>query len=539
MAPKVSIVTCSHDRPAFLRAAIESVRAQTDPDWEHLIYDDASTNADVRDVLEWAKHDPRVRIWRSSENHDQPSAIWNFLMDRAHGKYLTVLDDDNEKLPTFVEAMSRELDADSGLDVVTCGWRVDRVEGGSAENYFLNLSTSEERLRVLSTCDGGAMLYRREAFERAGYFSEAIRTNEDWDWLRRAVHCGKIKNLHEVHSTYRSHGDNRMRRAGALGNDADVAAIRARRLSSMLGVTVAYPPGRRLTRSQTDVCGSVAIALAAIPWVSRGSDLCVVVSPFQMSDAEISKVRDFPRVLSLHMEDPYALVANLARVQFMTRYAETWVCTNDAATLPYYRKVVGDRVIVCPSLSADASLPAVECDRDVDVLLCGYAYPSRRRFVDALLPMLRGLRVILVGDGWGESARRDGVAVMPTQPLSDTYRLHARARAVACLHRARGDCSDGPVEPATVNRGFMEGYSAARVFLDRARPCHALDEGDVVWYAGPGDLAGALRAHLAVPGRDAAADRFSEKCRTIYTYRARLARVLNCVRAPRFLAEIP
>src|SRR5277367_3939329 len=130
MAPKVSIVTCSHNRPQLLRAAIESLRAQTDQDWEHLIYDDASTNKDVPKVLEWAVRDPRVRVWQGLENLDRPSVLWNFMMDRAHGKYLTVLDDDNEKLPTFVEAMSAELDTDPHLSVVTCGWRVDRSEGG-------------------------------------------------------------------------------------------------------------------------------------------------------------------------------------------------------------------------------------------------------------------------------------------------------------------------------------------------------------------------------------------------------------------------
>src|SRR6266850_5022341 len=193
MAPKVSIVTCSHNRPMLLRKAIESLRAQTDPDWEHLIYDDASTDKGVVDVLEWAMHDPRVRVWRGRENLNRPSVLWNYMLDRAHGRYFTVLDDDNMKLPTFVAAMSRVLDEETDIDVVTCGWRVDRPEGGPEGDYFLNLSTSAARLTGLSTCDGGAMLYRRSSFERAGYFSEDLRTNEDWDWLRRAVATGKIK----------------------------------------------------------------------------------------------------------------------------------------------------------------------------------------------------------------------------------------------------------------------------------------------------------------------------------------------------------
>jgi len=536
MAPKVSIVTCSYNRPELMRAAIGSLRAQTDPDWEHLIYDDASTDPRVFEVLEWALTDPRVRVWRGQKNLDQPSVLWNYMLDRAYGRYFTVLDDDNEKLSTFVEAMSRELDSDPGLDVVTCGWRVDRP-GMPDVPYFLNLSTTPERLCDLSTCDGGAMLYRREVFERAGYFSEDQRTNEDWDWLRRAAHAGRVKNLQEVHSTYRSHSDSRMRRADALGNEADVRRVKARPLSTEIGVAAVYPPAARLTQSQRDVCAGVANALSVIPWAKAGKDLCLVVSPFQKSDAEIAaEVQSFSRVLSLHMEDPYALQTNLERVRTMARIAETWVCTNDAATVPHYQEIVGNRVIACPSLGADAAVSVPDSPaRDIDVLFCGYAYPSRRVFMTTLLPRLRWLRVMLVGDGW-EGHACEGVEVLPTQTLAETYRLHARARTVVCLHRTYGDCSDGPVAPATVNRGAMEGFCGPRVFVDRLRPFHAFDEGDVVWYDDPGDLSIKLQTYLALP-EDASA--FAEKCRTVYTYRARLARVINCLRAPRYLAEIP
>lgn len=544
MAPKVSVVTCSHNRPELLRQAVESMRAQTDPDWEHLIYDDASTDPRVREALAWAQEDPRVRVWCDSTNHNQPSALWNFLIDRSYGRYLTVLDDDNMKLPRFVEVMSRELDADPSLGIVTCGWRVDRKDEEPVP-YFLNLTTSAERLAELSTCDGGAMLYRRDLFERVGYFSEEYRTSEDWDWLRRAVHVCKIKNLDEVHATYRSHRDSRMYSAASYGRDDDMKQLKVKPLATHFGVEATHPPHSRLTQSQIDVCQSLSRALAALSWAQSGRDLRLIVSPFQMSSDDIAgAISGFGRVLSLHMEDPYALATNLERVRQMAASVETWVCTNDAATLPHYQAIVGGRVIVCPTLGLDDQHPSshasmLAAPRDIDVLICGYAYPSRKRFIADLLPQLKGLRVVFVGDGWAF----DDVEVHKTQPLAETYRMHARARAVVCMHRVHGDCSDGAVEPANVNRGAMEGACGARVFLDRSRPLHDFDEDDVVWYDNPADLAEKIRAHLAFgAGRtvvDVGAARFAEKCRLNLTYRTRLARVLNCVRTPRYLAEIP
>lgn len=532
MAPKVSVVTCSYNRPELLRKAVESMRAQTDSDWEHLILDDGSTNRDVRAVLEWAAEDSRTKVWASRSNHDRPAMNWNFLLDRALGKYFTVLDDDNEKLPTFVAAMSRELDRDNTLDVVTCGWRVVR-DGLPPVDSHLNLSTTPQELAHLSTCDGGAMLYRRSAFERAGYFSEAIRTSEDWDWLRRAAGLGRVKNLLAVHATYRGYGARRMDRAQSLGCVADGMTVTRRQIAPIFGVELYFPQSERLTQSQKDVCESVERATYQIPWVSRGRDLNIVVAPFQMTEEETAAVSRRGRVLSLHMEDPYALAQNLEHVRRMALSAETWVCTNDVAAVPYYRRLVNDRVIICPLLSADGKTAMAEDERDIDVLFCGYAYPSRKRLMQNLLPQLAGLRVVLVGDGW----EGFGVETLPTQMLPETRALHARARAVVCAHRDGGDCADGPVKPATVNRGFLEGFYGPRVFLDRSRGAHSIDDGDVVWYDDAADLATKLRGYLTNP--DGGAEKFAEKCRIFYTFQTRLARIINCVRSPRFLAEIP
>lgn len=543
MSPKVSVVTCSYNRPALLRGAVESLRRQTDSAWEHLIYDDASTHPGIPEVLRWAEEDPRVRVFRRASNLDRPSVLWNFLRDRDRGRYYTVLDDDNEKLPRFVEAMAGELDADPSLGAVTCGFLV-RAPGQADWEHHHNLRTTPEEVERASTCEGGALLCRRETFEEVGYFSEAIRTNEDWDWVRRAVRSVKIKNLPECLTVYRQHEANRQLRAEALGHSADVALLRQRPRASGLGIRLIYPSPKRLTCSQLDVIGGASRALAAIPWAQEGTDLAVILAPFQVSDEEaVRAVSGCARTLLIHMEDPYALGANLNRVRALVKASpEVWVSTNDRSTVSHYRDFVGDRVILCPSLGADSTVfpvpprpsESVESapQRDIDVLLCGYAYPSRKRFVGELLPLLGGLRVLLVGDGWeGYPAE-----TMPTQGLEATYALHARTRAVVCLHRVHGDCADGPVEPETANRGFMEGALGPRVFLDRSRPHHPYEPGDVVFFHEPGDLAGKLHVYLA---RDPAADRFAEKCRLLYTYRTRLARILNCVRAPRFLAEIP
>lgn len=211
----------------MLRMAIESLRAQTCPDWEHLIYDEGSTDPGVGDVLRWAAEDRRVKVWRGGPNRDRPAMAWNFLLSVAHGRYFSTLDDDNEKLPRFVETMAGELDADPDLGLVTCGFLV-RQAGQPDWEHHHNLRTTPEIVADVSTCEGGAMLIRREAFDKVGPFSEEIRTNEDWEWVRRAAKVLKVKNLPECLAVYRQHAGQRQKRAEELGHSADVARIKGR-----------------------------------------------------------------------------------------------------------------------------------------------------------------------------------------------------------------------------------------------------------------------------------------------------------------------
>lgn len=65
-----------------------------------------------------------------------------------------------------------------------------------------------------------------------------------------------------------------------------------------------------------------------------------------------------------------------------------------------------------------------------------------------------------------------------------------------------------------------------------------MDPGDVVWYDNAEDLGRRLSEYLD-GDNDSAAAAFAWKCRLLYTYQTRIARLLNCTRAPRFLAAIP
>ncbi len=96
--PLVSILTPVYNAARYLPETLASVRAQTFPDWEHLLVDDGSTD-NSRDIAEEAaRGDARIRVLRTSCNSG-PSAARNYGLDFARGRFIAFLDADDLWLP--------------------------------------------------------------------------------------------------------------------------------------------------------------------------------------------------------------------------------------------------------------------------------------------------------------------------------------------------------------------------------------------------------------------------------------------------------
>ncbi len=121
MSPRTDILVtigmCVHNGEAFIRAALDSARAQTHENLEILVYDDGSTDGTLG-VLE-GYHDPRLTVIRGEQKRGL-SYGRNLLRRRARGAYLTWLDADDVYHPDRVECLlghALETGADISCDV--------------------------------------------------------------------------------------------------------------------------------------------------------------------------------------------------------------------------------------------------------------------------------------------------------------------------------------------------------------------------------------------------------------------------------------
>jgi GT2 family glycosyltransferase len=184
----VTVVTAAYNAEPFLAATLQSVRAQTFTDFEHLVIDDGSRDGTADVVRRCMAEDPRVRLIQQS-NHGL-AATRNAGARAARGELVAFLDHDDVWHPEKLALQIALLDAHPEAAVASCYSAVideDRAQLGWRLGGAANGDVYWEMLEWDMVSGGSVALCRRSALEHAGLFDETLRMRSDWDmWIRLA-----------------------------------------------------------------------------------------------------------------------------------------------------------------------------------------------------------------------------------------------------------------------------------------------------------------------------------------------------------------
>ncbi|HEX4079748.1 MAG TPA: glycosyltransferase [Rhizomicrobium sp.] len=188
MMPLFSVVTPVYNRAATLGAALRSVLAQSEQDFEIVVIDDGSRDS-PENIIE-SFHDRRIVLAR--QDNRGGSAARNAGIDRARGRYVAFLDSDDVFLPHHLATMRRLLDGTRD----TAGYApvvVDRGRGRSFVKPPRALAAGEHMATYL-LCDRGfvpttTLVVPREWAARVRY-DEALPFAQDTDFAIRLFLAG-------------------------------------------------------------------------------------------------------------------------------------------------------------------------------------------------------------------------------------------------------------------------------------------------------------------------------------------------------------
>jgi O-antigen biosynthesis protein len=184
--PRFSVVTPVYNTdPKWLRACIESVRAQVYPDWELCLADDASTRPDTIAALrEYERADPRIRVTYLERNVNISGAS-NAAVALATGDFVALLDHDDELTPDALFRMAEHLAAHPDADVIYSDEDKLDLAGRRCDPYFKPDWSPEHFLTCMYTCH--FMVARRSLVERVGGFREGYEGAQDYDLVLRLM----------------------------------------------------------------------------------------------------------------------------------------------------------------------------------------------------------------------------------------------------------------------------------------------------------------------------------------------------------------
>ncbi len=206
-APLISVLLPVYNVPvSYLRAALDSVCQQIYQKWELCVADDASTDPQIRQLLEeYENKDARIRVTFHEENGHIAKAS-NSALKLARGDYVALLDHD-DLLPSHALAcVALFLSDNKGSDVLyTDEAKVD--ESGNVLEVARKPPWSPQYFYSYMYT-GHLAIYSRELVLRSGGFRVGFEGSQDYDLMLRVLKEGAaVKHLPKVLYCWRSFSD--------------------------------------------------------------------------------------------------------------------------------------------------------------------------------------------------------------------------------------------------------------------------------------------------------------------------------------------
>lgn len=178
--PLVSVITAVYDNPDTLQRCIDSVRAQTYPNVEHIIIDGGSPNTTLDVIRKNADH---LTYFVSEPDKGIYSAM-NKGIRVAKGTYVCLLNSDDFYDPDFVQkSVAVAKDADTAPGIVYSNFREDdrimQAQDIDDGIYLGNLNITHCTFLAHKTC-----------YDRIGPYREDLKILSDMVWIREGYRRG-------------------------------------------------------------------------------------------------------------------------------------------------------------------------------------------------------------------------------------------------------------------------------------------------------------------------------------------------------------
>jgi glycosyltransferase involved in cell wall biosynthesis len=215
--PRVSVIINCYNGEKYLKAAIDSVYAQTYEDWEIILWDDASADGSA----EIAKsYDSRLRYFRGEKAASLGQAR-NFALKKAEGEFIAILDQDDLWMADKLETQLPFFERNPAVGLVFSDATDYYQDTGRKVSHFSNINVMPPRGRIfgyLFLFDNYPISMPTAIFRRAALnslperFDERFRYAEEYDLFLRISYEWECDYANKPLAIYRIHDSNSTKR---------------------------------------------------------------------------------------------------------------------------------------------------------------------------------------------------------------------------------------------------------------------------------------------------------------------------------------
>ncbi len=243
-SPLISVCLVHHNRPALLAQALDSLRAQTYPNFEIVLVDDGSPSAEAQAFLDALEPEFASRGWQIIRQPNRYlGAARNRAAEASRGSYLLFMDDDNVAMPNELEVFVKAA-LNSRADILTCVAQLFQGDRPPAkpEKIWLPLGGALGPGLFRNVFGDANALWKRDVFLRAGgYTTDHGVGHEDWELFAEAIFRGfRLEIVPEPLFWYRIHASSMLRTGDIWADHARSVRPYIRHDPSGLGLASAY-----------------------------------------------------------------------------------------------------------------------------------------------------------------------------------------------------------------------------------------------------------------------------------------------------------
>jgi len=183
--PKFSVVISVYNKAGYIADTLKSVLAQTVQDFEIVILNDGSTD-ESESVIRPFIDDSQIRFY--SEENKGAAAGRNYVIQKAQGEYIALLDADDIWKPFYLEEQLKLIEKYPSNNIFATNSEILKKGNTSRRRFSVDLSNKEpvivnyfEASNLDSILHSSTTVVKREVFDTVGLYDTNIKSGQDTD----------------------------------------------------------------------------------------------------------------------------------------------------------------------------------------------------------------------------------------------------------------------------------------------------------------------------------------------------------------------